>query len=177
MARNEMARERGGNVPVRGAGALGALRGEMNRLFDRFYGGRTQDMVEDVRPHMDPFEGFGWPFGRGESVLGQTDLSETDEAYELEVDLPGLKRDDVQVDYSSGMLTISGERADEHEDQRRGYYLSERSYGSFRRSFRVPENVESERIEARFRDGVLTVRLPKSEDAQRSARRIEISES
>ncbi len=77
MARNEIARERGGSVPVRGAGTLGTLRGEMNRLFDRFYGGRSQDMVEGVRPQMDPFEAFPWPFGRMESALGQTDLSET----------------------------------------------------------------------------------------------------
>ncbi len=177
MARNEVARERDANVPVRGPGAFGSLRSEMNRLFDRLYGGRSNDLIENVRSPTDLFEAFGSPLGRMESALGQTDLSETDEAYELEVDLPGLKRDDVAVDYSSGMLTISGERADEREDKRRGYHLTERSYGSFRRSFRVPDNVEPDRIEARFTDGVLTVRLPKSEDAQRSSRRIEISGS
>lgn len=170
MARNEIARERG-SVPVRGPGAFGSLRNEMNRLFDRFYGGDSNEL--DVRSPLDVFEAFS----RLESGLGQSDLSETDDAYELVVDLPGLKRDDVAVDYSSGMLTISGERSDEREDKRRGYHLSERSYGSFRRSFRVPDNGEPDQIEARFQDGVLTVRLPKSHDAQRTSRRIEISGS
>lgn len=170
MARNEVARERDANVPVRGPGALDSLRSEMNRLFDRFYGEGSQGLEE--RTPTDVFD----VFGRMESSLGPSDLSETDEAYELEVDLPGLKRDDVAVDYSSGMLTISGERSDEREDKRRGYHLSERSYGSFRRGFRVPDNVEPDRIEARFTDGVLKVHLPKSEDARRNSRRIEVSE-
>ncbi len=168
--------EREGNVPVRGPGALGSLRSEMNRLFDRF-GGSAANAVEDVRSPADLFDPFGWAFGGLEPTLGRSDLSETDEGYELEVDLPGLRRDDVAVDYANGTLTISGERSDEREDKRKGYYLSERSYGSFRRSFRVPEDVQPDKIDAQFKDGVLTVRLPRSEEAQNTSRRIEISES
>lgn len=181
MARNQeqavraVEPERNGNVPVRGPGPWGSLRSEVNRLFDRF-GGRSTSPVEDVRSPADLFDAFGWPFGGLEPAFGRSDLSETDEGYELEVDLPGLGRDDVAVDYANGTLTISGERSDEREDKRKGYYLSERSYGSFRRSFRVPEDVQPDQIDAQFRDGVLTVRLPRSEEAQKTSRRIEVSD-
>lgn len=181
MARNQeqavrtLHPEQEGNVPVRGAGPWGSLRGEMNRLFDRF-GGRSGNPVDDVRSPADLFEAFGWPLGETAPAFGSSDLSETDGGYELEVDLPGLKREDVAVDYANGTLTISGERSDEREEQRKGYYLSERSYGSFRRSFRVPEDVQPDRIDAQFKDGVLTVTLPRSEESQKTTRRIEISD-
>lgn len=179
MARNQdqavraVEPEREGNVPVRGPGGLGSLRSEMNRLFDRF-GGRPANAVEDVRSPADLFDPFGWAFGGLEPALGRSDLSETDEGYELEVDLPGLKREDVAVDYANGTLTISGERSDEREDKRKGYYLSERSYGSVRRNFRAPESVKIEDIRAEFKDGVLSLIMPKTEEAQRSSRRIEV---
>lgn len=180
MARHEgnvaRAPERREEVPVRGPGAVASLRNEMNRLFDRFSGRRSGDLVGPDRFPTDVFDFFDWPFGRTEATtFGQTDLSETSEGYELEIDLPGMKRDDVSVDYADGVLTISGERTDDHEEKRKGYYLSERSYGSFRRTFRVPDSVEADRISAHFNDGVLTVRLPKSEEAQKNSRRIEVN--
>lgn len=188
MARNEstvsrMPERRGGtDIPVRGGG-LGSLRGEMNRLFDRFAGRRvptrarrgTDLWAPDELWGRDPFELLDNAFGAVES-FGHADLSETDAGYELQVDLPGMKKDDVAIDYSDGILTISGERSDEREDQRRGYYLSERSYGAYERSFRVPESVEPDNISAEFRDGVLTVKLPKSEEARKSSRRIDVKE-
>ena len=173
MARNEptvtrMPNRDERNVPVRGPGAIGGLRNEINTLFDRFAG--RDRLSRELR---DPFDVFDWPLAR-ESVVAQADLSETDEAYELQVDLPGMKKDDVAVDYANGVLTISGERTDEREDKRKGYYLSERSYGSFQRAFRVPEGVLTDAVEAKFDDGVLTVTLPKSEEARRHSRRIEV---
>lgn len=186
MARNEstvsrMPERRGGtDIPVRGG--PGSLRGEMNRLFDRFAGHRptgarrgTDLWAPDELWGRDPFELLDNVFGAVES-FGHADLSETDAGYELQVDLPGMKKDDVAIDYSDGNLTISGERSDEREDQRRGYYLSERSYGAYERSFRVPESVEPDNISAEFRDGVLTVKLPKSEEARKSSRRIDVKE-
>lgn len=156
------------DVPVRGPGAVGSLRNEINSLFDRFAG--RERGLRDVRDPLDLFEG---PLGR-EPAFAQADLSETDDAWELQVDLPGMSKDDVTVDYAGGVVTIAGERTDQREDSRRGYYLSERSYGAFQRSFRVPEGVEPDRIEARFDNGVLTVTLPKSENARRHSHRIEV---
>lgn len=177
-------RQAGREVPVRGGG-LSSLRTEMNRLFDRFGGRgaapsggrRTGDLAAFDPFGRDPFELLESALAEGGlESFGRADLSETEEAYELQVDLPGMKKDDVQVDYSDGILTISGERRDEREDERKGYYLSERSYGAYRRSFRVPENVDHDAISARFSDGVLTVKLPKTEESRETARRIDIKD-
>ncbi|MDX1609727.1 MAG: Hsp20/alpha crystallin family protein [Halofilum sp. (in: g-proteobacteria)] len=155
-------------VPVRGPGAVGGLRNEINHLFDRF-AGRDREA-----PLMrEPWDLLEWPLGRA-AAFAQSDLSEKDDAYELQVDLPGLTKDDVAVDYANGVITISGERSDEHEDERKGYYVSERSYGAFKRSFRVPDDVQADDIDARFDHGVLTVKLPKSEEARRDHRKIEV---
>ena len=165
------------DIPVQG---VGSLRGEMNRLFDRFMGrgglpttGRRATDLSEPSWFRDPFELLEGAFG-GAADFGRADLSETENAYELQVDLPGLKRDDVTIDYSDGALTISAERRDEREDERKGYYFSERSFGSYRRMFRVPESIDHDKIEAHFKEGVLTVQLPKTEEAQKSARRIEV---
>ena len=145
---------------------LGALRGEVDSLFDRFLGGSGLER--------------GWPGDASPSStlwrdhLGQTDISETASEYEIQIDLPGMNRDNVQIDYADGTIIVSGERSDERRDERQGYYLSERSYGSFRRSFRVPENVDADRIGAQFHDGVLSIRLPKTEEAVQNTRRIEV---
>ena len=171
-----------GEIPVRGGGLM-TLRDEINRLFDRFTGGHRTPAMQQDNPSMlaespwrwDPFADFEWPLmGAGGRELGRADLSETDEGYELQIDLPGMKKEDIRVDLSDGILTVSGERSDEREDKRKGYYLSERSYGSVRRSFRVPETVKSEDIKARFDDGVLTLRMPRTEEAQKNARKIEV---
>lgn len=191
MARNESTvsrmpeRQGGRDIPVRGGG-LGSLRGEVNRLFDRFSGravptrtGRRATELwgpEDAWLGRDPFELLDTVFGAATGSFGHADLSETDEGYELQIDLPGMNKDDVAIDYSDGILTISGERSDEREDKRKGYYLSERSYGAYERSFRVPDSVEPDDIGAEFRDGVLTVKLPKSEEARKSSRRIDVKE-
>lgn len=169
------------DVPVQGAGSL---RNEMNRLFDRFTGrggppaaGRRSSDLFGLDPWArDPFELLESAFGGTAESFGRADLSETDSSYELQVDLPGLTRDDVDIEYSNGALVVSGERRDEREDERKGYYLSERTYGGFRRVFRVPESVDHEKIAAHFNDGVLTVELPKTEQAQQSSRRIEVKD-
>lgn len=174
-------------VPVRGGG-VPSLRNEMNRLFDRFMGRgmeprmgrRASDLWSSWDPWFgrDPFEMVESAFGGRElEAFGNADLSETDQGYELEIDLPGVKKDDVSLDYSDGILTISGERKDEREDKRKGYYLSERSYGSYHRSFRVPESVDPDKIAANFSDGVLKVELPKTEEAQKTSRRIDVKGS
>lgn len=171
-------------VPVRkGAAGLTTLRDEINELFDRFsgvhwphWGRRREGDAWPASPWgRDPFAGFDWPAPwAAQDDLGRADLSETDEGYELQIDLPGMKKEDISVELSDGILSVSGERTDEREDQRKGYYLSERSYGSVQRSFRVPDSVRTEDVKAQFSDGVLTLTLPRTEEARKSARRIDV---
>jgi HSP20 family protein len=93
----------------------------------------------------------------------------------VRADLPGVKVDDVSLDVEDGLLVISGERRDEHEDRREGFYRSERRYGSFTRTVALPEGVDEDRIDASFRDGVLevTVPLPRQQEQSRG-RRIQV---
>ena len=95
-----------------------------------------------------------------------TDLIESDTHYILRADLPGLSEDDVNVELDRNVLTVSGERKSEHEDRGKGYYRVERSYGSFRRSLRLPDGVDAEAITATFDKGVLEISVPKPEQAK-----------
>ncbi len=94
------------------------------------------------------------------------DIEETDQAYLLSVDLPGVKKEDVKVDLSENILTISGERKYEHESKEKGATRYERSYGQFQRSFTLPASIEVDKVEANLEDGVLRIALPKSEKAK-----------
>jgi HSP20 family protein len=92
----------------------------------------------------------------------------------VRADLPGLSRDDVQVEVENGVLSISGERSDEREENRDDFYRTERSYGQFHRSIALPEGVEPDQVEASFKDGVLEVTVPAPKQPERSARQIPI---
>ncbi|MBI2422630.1 MAG: Hsp20/alpha crystallin family protein [Candidatus Hydrogenedentes bacterium] len=94
------------------------------------------------------------------------DLRETEDAYLLDVDLPGMEKKDIEVKIEDEIVTIRGERAQDKEENTKGYHRFERSYGSFHRSFRIPGGVEAERVAAEFKSGVLHVRLPKPETAK-----------
>jgi HSP20 family protein len=91
------------------------------------------------------------------------DVAETEDAFVLRADLPGLDASDVEIEVRDRVLTISGERNAEHEDKREGYYRVERSFGRFQRSLTLPEGVEAEQVAATFDKGVLEVRVPKPE--------------
>lgn len=100
------------------------------------------------------------------------DIFENDGEIELRAELPGVKSEDVHLDVTDNVLTVSGERKLEHEEEREGYRRIERSYGKFTRSFTLPRNVDQENIRAEMREGILHVTLPKREEQK--ARRIEI---
>jgi len=93
------------------------------------------------------------------------DITEDDQEYLIEAELPRVKREDVKVRVADGLLTISGDRTlkKEEKDESKKYHRVERSYGRFVRSFRLPDDVEGDKLKANFADGVLTVHLPKSE--------------
>jgi len=94
------------------------------------------------------------------------DVSETDAAYQIKAEIPDVKKEDMKVTLEDGVLTIQGERKQEREETGRKYHRVERSYGSFARSFTLPELVDEEKVKADFKDGILTLQLPKSEKAK-----------
>ncbi len=128
--------------------------GEMNRLFDSMLGAQAGSN------------------GAGRRWVPAMDLVEAGDSLVLRADLPGLRREDVNIEVKDGVLTISGERKDEHEEKVDGYYRVERTFGSFARTLTLPKGIEAEGIAADFADGVLEVKIPKPED--RKPHRIEV---
>ncbi|MEK4032322.1 Hsp20/alpha crystallin family protein [Methylocystis sp. IM3] len=140
-----------------------ALRRQINRLFEEF----------PTPTSISPFEPFDRFLG-GFPATPAVDFVEKEKEYEITVELPGLDDKAVEVKLSNGTLAISGEKKEEKEETKEGYYFSERRYGSFKRAFRVPEGVDSDKIEASFDKGVLTLRLPKTPEAQKTQKTIQI---
>jgi HSP20 family protein len=91
------------------------------------------------------------------------DVIETDKHYEIQLALPGMEKKDINIDINEGVLTISGERKFENEDESRNYFMVETRYGAFSRSFNLPDLVDSSKIDASYKNGILYVELPKDE--------------
>ena len=102
------------------------------------------------------------------------DIIEKDNAYEITADLPGMDEKNIEVKLSNDGLTIRGVKQEEKEEQKRDYYLHERSFGAFERSFTLPEGVDADKIEASFKKGVLTVTLPKRPEAIKPEKQIPV---
>jgi HSP20 family protein len=122
-------------------------------------------------------------FGRGfrqlasnlkETAVPAVDVAESEKGYEITAELPGMDEKNIEVKLVNGTLTIKGEKQEEKEEKKKDYYLNERRFGSFERSFAVPESVDEAKIEAAFKKGVLTVTLPKKAEAQTPAKKIEV---
>ena len=115
------------------------------------------------------------PAFRYESTLSMpspaVDVIEDDAAYKVTAELPGMSENEIEVMISGDMLTLKGEKQQEKEQKEKNFYLSERSYGSFQRSFYVPEGVDRDKIAADFSKGVLTVTMPKTAKAVGQTRR------
>ena len=105
----------------------------------------------------------------------EVDISEDDQGYLLKADLPQMKKDDVRVTVEDGILSVSGERKGEKEDQKRKYHRIERSFGNFRRSFTLSEDADSTNVTAEFRDGVLKVHLPTTPVARSKATQVKVT--
>jgi HSP20 family protein len=167
-------------VPVKTGATTGAaapygrqpfesLRREIDRLFEDF-GGFWRS------PFPRSFFNIS-PFGQGErgwAASPAVDMTETDKAYEIAAELPGMDEKNIEVKFADGVLTIKGEKQEEKEEKEKDYYLRERSFGSFQRAFQVPEGVDTDKIEASFKKGLLTVTLPKTAEAQKAAKKIEV---
>lgn len=107
--------------------------------------------------------------------MPSVDISETDTAYLIKGEIPGVKKEDVKVTVENGMLTIQGERKQEKEEKGKKFHRLECSYGSFVRSFRVPGDADESAIKAEFKDGMLNITLPKSEKAKPKSINVSVS--
>ena len=162
----ERKRENGKPVPA-AFESLTCLREEMNHLFDEFFTGferRAPSMFRTYQP--------AWlSGGRRGDMTPAVDVAEDDKAVTLTAELPGLKEEDVEVVLRDDMLTVKGEKKSEHEEKKENYHLTERRYGAFERTFRLPETADSGKIKAAIADGVLTVTVPKTAGARAKVER------
>jgi HSP20 family protein len=113
--------------------------------------------------------------GRNTSSVPAVNVREDDKNFILDLAIPGIDKKDLKIDVNEDVLTISSESKNESEESKNGYKRKEFSYSAFSRSFYVPENVNREKIEANYKDGILTVALPKQEEKNKDTRKIEIS--
>jgi HSP20 family protein len=136
----------------------------MDSLFEDFFGGRPHFPRRFLRRAT---AGFG--------AIPAVALTETDKAYQIISQLPGeMDEKNIEVRFADGVLTIKGEKQEEREEKKRGYSMRERSFGSFERTFQVPEGVDADRIKASFKKGVLAVTLPKTAEARRAEKKIAV---
>ena len=150
---------------------LDAFRRDMERVFSDFY--RSPWRLPFTRSAFDIAP--AWP---GEFLLGSmpaVDIIEKDQNYVITAEMPGMQASDVAVSISEERLTIKGEKKSDKKEEQKGVHLSERRYGSFSRTFRIPEGVSADKIEASFANGVLTVTLPKTGEKPTSERRINVT--
>ena len=106
-----------------------------------------------------------------------SDAAATDDAYIIEIDLPGVKKEDISVEHHGNMLVVKGHKYSSNQESGKAYFYSERSIGAFQRSFKIPSDVNSDTIEATSKDGVLTLRLPRETASEKSMRKLEIKET
>ncbi|HTX17537.1 MAG TPA: Hsp20/alpha crystallin family protein [Bacteroidota bacterium] len=130
--------------------AIDRLQREMNRAFDDFFRG---DLFDTKALSAQPWS-------------PAIDVSETKDSYVIHAELPGVKKDEVKITMHENLITIKGEKKSEEEKKGENYHRIERSYGSFERSFTLPGSVKGDAVEASYKDGVLTVMLPKTEESK-----------
>jgi HSP20 family protein len=126
------------------------------RPFGRTFGSGIPRMMEEIEPapNVDIFE-------EGDNII-------------LKSEMPGMSKDDVEVNLTDDSITISGEKKKEEKVEKKDYYRVERSFGSFKRSFALPSEVQTDKARASFKDGVLEVKIPKSEEAKKKEKKIKI---
>ena len=154
---------------------IATLREEVDNIFDRF--------AEDW-PGLPKVFGKGWTYPVADferhiklpnlDITPRVDVSESDDSYDIAVELPGMTEKDIELTLSDDSLTLKGEKKSEREEKKKNYHVRERSYGSFQRTFRVPNGVDQNKVEAAYSKGVLNVSLPKTAVAKSNKRSIEV---
>jgi len=148
-----------------------SLRREISRLFEDVDRGLWRSPFGRSIFDVEPFWSRQLTTG---STAPAVDIAEKDNAYDLTAELPGMDEKNVEVKLVNGSLTIKGEKKEEKEEKKKDYYLSERTFGSFERSFTLPEGVDTDKIEASFKKGVLTIKLPKKPEAIKPEKKIDV---
>jgi HSP20 family protein len=146
---------------------LDDLRREIDRLFDNHsnhFWRRPFRALADFQPL----------WSQKLALAPAVDIVESEKAYEVTAELPGMDEKSIDVNVRDGGLTIKGEKKDEKEEKGKDFYVSERRFGSFERYFRLPDGVDADKIEANFKKGILTITLPKKAEAQKPAKTIEV---
>ena len=129
----------------------------------RPFGGRIPSLFERLMGDFE--EDWPWPSAR-RGWVPALDVHETDDEYAVTVELPGARKEDITVEFNEGVLTVRGEKKSEREEKDEKRRFVERRYGTFSRSFSLPPDADGDRIEASFKDGVLTLTIPKTEAAK-----------
>jgi HSP20 family protein len=143
-------------TPWRPFKELPALREEMEKLWGRFFGERS----------------LAEPFGKGWAP--SLDVSETKDNIVVKAEVPGMDGKDIDISLSGGVLTLKGEKKQEKEEKDENYHFTERSYGAFSRSIRLPQEVQTDKVKASYTNGVVTITLPKSEEAKAKEVKIKV---
>lgn len=143
---------------------LAELHKEINHLFEDF----------SPRPTVTEFEPFRWIMG---DQLPAIDFTKRENEYELTAELPGLHEGDFDITLWDHTLTLKGEKTEEREEKEKDYYLSERHFGKFERTLKLPEDADTSGIDASFKDGVLKILVPKSEEAKAAEQKVSVRSS
>jgi len=146
------------------------LRQEIDRLFDDFGVSAWRAPFRRSAFDFAPF----WTREGTSPTVPAVDIAETEKAYEITAEMPGMEEKNLEVKFADGVLTIKGEKQEQKEEKKKDYHVQERRYGSFERYFALPEGVDTDKIEACFKKGVLTVTLPKKPEAIKAEKKIEV---
>lgn len=144
-----------------------SLRDQIDRLMDEFDRGLFPSRWMEMTP-------FSKLTSEIRGLVPAVDVIDEEKVYRVTAELPGLTDKDIEVTKDGDLLTIKGEKKEEHEEREKGYFLSERHFGSVERSLRLPEGIDDSKIEAKFENGVLTVTLPKTPEAVSKPKKIAI---
>ena len=154
--------KKGESAPRPFPSSMLGLRQEIDRAFDRFF-------------DTGWLSGFRAPWGGIGELTIDSDITESDDRYELSVELPGMDEKDVDVSVSDDTVTIKGEKRESSEKKEKDYHLTERRYGAFQRTFTLPRGVDGTKVSAKLSKGVLEVTMPKTKEAQAKKRKVEVS--
>lgn len=137
---------------------------EMERMFDDFF----------QRRYFAPTWMPRFRFPEFTDVSASVDMFEEGEDLVIKAEIPGMKKDEISIDFSGDIVTISGEKKSEEHTERKDYYRVERSFGTFSRKLRLPVDIQIDKTRATFKDGVLEIRMPKSESEKQKVRKITV---
>jgi HSP20 family protein len=141
-------------------GEMDSLHRTIDRLFENAWGGEFPSLFSETT--------------RTRDLVPRMDVAEDSKAFRVTIELPGMTDKDIAVSLTDRLLTIRGEKKEEKEQKDKDAYRSERRYGSFRRAFELPGDVDANSIEASFKNGVLTIDLPKTKEAQDKVKQIQV---